>query len=177
MYLKLVCGMFVWCMLTVSNALLMPSATVILRSGGLFWLKPVAMVVFLLCSAVLVEWLLLKQCCVEMCGMLFVMYGSSVFVSVFAITERGEMGLYDVPMLMSLFGFGIGMMFAGYHVLGMLLLFSDVLYMLVRYASPSGPMGLRCLIPLSGSVELLFLLCYIAYVHVLVLFWNWNDVC
>ena len=32
------------------------------------------------------------------------------------------------------------------------MLFSDVLYMLVRYASPSGPMGLRCLM----SVELLF---------------------
>ena len=28
-------------MLTVSNALLMSSATVIVRSGGLFWLKPV----------------------------------------------------------------------------------------------------------------------------------------
>ena len=37
---------------------------------------------FILCSAVLVEWLLLKPCCVEMCGMLFVMYGSSVFSSV-----------------------------------------------------------------------------------------------
>ena len=119
MYLIVVCGMFVWCslcvivcMLTVSNALLMSSATVIVRSGGLFWLKLVAMV---LCSAVLVEWLPLKPCCVEMCGMLFVMYGSSVS-SVFAITERREMGLYDVPMFMSLFGFGIGMMFVSFHV-------------------------------------------------------------
>ena len=43
-------------MLTVSNALLMFSATVIVRSGCLFWLKPVAMVLFMLCSAVLVEW-------------------------------------------------------------------------------------------------------------------------
>ena len=65
---------------------------------------------------VLVEWLLLKSCCVEMCGMWFVMYGSSVFFSVFAITERSEMGLYNVPMFMSLFGFGIGMMFASFHV-------------------------------------------------------------
>ena len=40
-------------MLTVSNALLMSSATVSVRSAGLFWLKPVAMV-FMLCSAVLV---------------------------------------------------------------------------------------------------------------------------
>ena len=43
----------------------------------------------------LVEWLLLKPCCVEM---LFVMYGSSVFSIVFAITERSEMGLYDVAV-------------------------------------------------------------------------------
>ena len=63
------------------------SATVIVRSGGLFWLQPVVMV-FMLCSDVLVEWLFLKTCCVEMCGMLFVMYGSSVFSSVFAITEK-----------------------------------------------------------------------------------------
>ena len=33
-------------MLTVSNALLMSSATVIVRSGGLFWLKHVAMVFY-----------------------------------------------------------------------------------------------------------------------------------
>ena len=42
-------------MLTVSNALFMSSATVIVRSVGLFWLKPVAMVLFILCSTVLVE--------------------------------------------------------------------------------------------------------------------------
>ena len=43
-----------------------------------------------------------------------------------------------------------------------MLLFSDVLYMLVRCTSPSGPMCLRCLmLSLSGPVELLFLLCFI----------------
>ena len=41
-----------------------------------------------------------------------------------------------------------------------MLLFSDVLYMLVRYASPSGPMCLG--LTLSGPVELLLLLCFIA---------------
>ena len=69
-------------MFTVSNDLLMSSATVIVRSGGLFCWKPVAMVLFMLCSDVLVEWLLWKPCYVDMCGMLFVMYGSSVFSSV-----------------------------------------------------------------------------------------------
>ena len=38
-------------MLTVSNPLLISSATVIVRSGGLFWLRPVAMVLFMLCCA------------------------------------------------------------------------------------------------------------------------------
>ena len=93
------------------------------------------MVLFMVCSVVLVEWLLLKPCCVEM---LFVMYGSSVFSSVFANTERSEMGLYDIHIFMSLFGFGIVMMFASFLVCGMMLLFSDMLYMLVRYASASG---------------------------------------
>ena len=70
------------CIFTLSNDLLMSSATVIVRSGGLLWLKPVAMVLFMLCSAVFVEWLLLKPCYVEIYGMLFVMYGSSVLSSV-----------------------------------------------------------------------------------------------
>ena len=34
-------------MLTVSNTLLMSSTSVIVRSGGLFWLKPVAMMLFM----------------------------------------------------------------------------------------------------------------------------------
>ena len=70
-------------MLTVEY---MSNATEIVRSGGLFWLKPVAMV-FMLYSIVLVEWFLLNTCCVKMCGILFVMYGSSVFSSLFVITE------------------------------------------------------------------------------------------
>ena len=42
-------------MLTVSNALLMSSATAIVRSGDLFWLKPVAMVLFMLRRVVAFE--------------------------------------------------------------------------------------------------------------------------
>ena len=37
-------------MLTVSTAFLMSSATAIVRSGGLLWLKPVVMVLFILGS-------------------------------------------------------------------------------------------------------------------------------
>ena len=44
-----------------------------------------------------------------------------------------------------------------------MLLFSGMSYMSVRYASPRGPMCLGCLmLTLSGPVELLFLLCFIA---------------
>ena len=54
-------------MLTVSNALLMSSANGTVRSASLFWLKTVGMVVFMLCSALVVMWLLLKPCFVEYC--------------------------------------------------------------------------------------------------------------
>ena len=67
---------------------------------------------------------------------------SELLIGVFAMTERSEMGLYDVSMFMSLFDFRIGMMFASFHALGMMLLFSDMVYMLVRYAChylPSSP--------------------------------------
>ena len=150
-------------MLIVSNALLMCSATAIVHSGGLFRLKPVAMVLFMLCNDVLVEWLRLNPCCVEMCGILVVMYDSSVFSSALDITERTEMGLYGVPMFMSLLGFGIGMIFASFHMYG-IMLFCDMLYMLVRYASSSCPICLRSLMltfsPFNvSSLFSLFILC------------------
>ena len=109
------------------------------------------------------EWFDLKPCCVVIRGVLFVMYGRIVFSSVFAVTERSEMGLYEVPKFMSLFGFGIGMMFASFHTCGMMLLFSAKLYMWVRYVRPRGPMFFRCLMfSLSGPVELFVLLSFIA---------------
>ena len=39
-----------------------------------------------------------------------------LFSSVFAITERRDMGLYEVPLFVSLLGFGIGTMLANFHV-------------------------------------------------------------
>ena len=71
------------------------------------------------------------------------------------------MGLYEVPLSMS--GFGMGNMLANFHVCGIMLLLRAVFNMLVRNASPRGPMCFRCLIfNLSGPCELLFLLCFIA---------------
>ena len=60
------------CMFTVSNALLMSNATAMVRVGRMAWLKPVATVLLMLCSAVLVECLVLNPCCVVMFGMLCV---------------------------------------------------------------------------------------------------------
>ena len=43
------------CMFIVSKALLISSATVIVRAGGAIWLNPFATVLFTVCSAVIVE--------------------------------------------------------------------------------------------------------------------------
>ena len=82
------------CMFIVSKALLISSTTVIVRAGGAIWLNHFATVLFSVCSAVTVE----------------------LFSSVFAITERRDMGLYEVPLSVSLLGFGIRTMLANFHV-------------------------------------------------------------
>ena len=50
------------------------------------------------------------------------------------------MGLYEVPLSLSLLGFGMGTMLANFHVCGIMLLLRAVLNMLVRNASPRGHM-------------------------------------
>ena len=49
---------------TVSSALFISSDTVVVHGGGCFWLKLVAMELFILCNAVSVEWFLLEMYCV-----------------------------------------------------------------------------------------------------------------
>ena len=131
----------------MSKALLISSAT-----GGAIWLNPFATVLFSVCSAVTVGFCVLYPCCVGV-----------FFSSVFAITERGDMGLYEVHLSVSLLDFGIWTMLANFHVRGIMLLLRAVLNILVWNASPRGPMCFRCQIfSLSGPCELLFLLCFIA---------------
>ena len=65
------------------------------------------MVLFILCNGVSVEWLLL-------CGMLFVMYGGTIFSSVFANAEIIEMGLYEAHRL--LFHYRIGMPVTSFNI-------------------------------------------------------------
>ena len=63
-----------------------------------------------------------------------------------AITEMREMGLYEVLLSMYLLGFGMGTLLANFHMCGIMLVLRAVFNMLVRYASPRGPMCFRCLI-------------------------------
>ena len=80
-----------------------------------------------------------------------------------AITERKNMGLYEVLLSMSLLSFGMGTMLANFHMCGIMLVLRAVFNMLVRNASPRGPMCFRCLmLNFSGPCEFVFLLCFIA---------------
>ena len=71
----LVCSSFLIsvCMFIVSQALLISSATVIVRAGGAMWLNPFATVLFTVCSAVIVECYVLYPCCVGVFVMFAVM--------------------------------------------------------------------------------------------------------
>ena len=55
------------CMFIVSKALLILSATVIVRAGGAIWLNPFGTVLFNLCSAVTVECCVLHGCVWYVC--------------------------------------------------------------------------------------------------------------
>ena len=67
------------CMFIVSKALLILSATVIVRAGGAIWLSPFATVLFSVCGAVTVECCVLYPCCMGMFGMIAVMQGRRLF--------------------------------------------------------------------------------------------------
>ena len=84
---------------------------------------------------------------------------------VFLQLMRGRIwALHEVLLSMSLLGFGMGTMLTRFHMCGLMLVLRAVFNMLVRNASPGGPMCFRCLMfKLSGPCELLFVLCFIVY--------------
>ena len=64
------------------------------------------------------------------------------------------MGLYEVLLSMSLLGFGMGTMLVIFHMYGIMLVLRAVFNMLLRNASPRGPMCFRCLMfSLSGPCD------------------------
>ena len=54
------------------------------------------------------------------------------FSSIFAITERRDIGLYEVPLSVSLLGFGMGTMLANFHMCGIMLVLRAVFNMRVQ---------------------------------------------
>ena len=55
------------------------------------------------------------------------------------------MVLYEVPLSMSLLVFGMGPMLTNFHMCGIMSMLRAVFNILVRNASPRGPMCFRCL--------------------------------
>ena len=77
------------------------------------------------------------------------------------------MGLYEVPLSMSLLGFGMGTMLVIFHMYGTMLVLRAVFNMLLRNASPRGPMCFRCLMfSLSGPCNFF-----------IVFFFIWDLIC
>ena len=71
-----------------------------------------------------------------------------------------DLGLYEVLLTMSPLGFGMGTMLANFHMYGIMLLLRAVFNMLVKNASPRGPIYFM-MFSLSGPCALLFVLCFI----------------
>ena len=66
------------------------------------------------------------------------------------------MGLYEAPLSMSLLGFGMVTILANFHMCDIMLVLS-IFNILVRNASPRGPMCFKSLMfSLSGPCELLY---------------------
>ena len=61
------------CMFIVSKALLISSATLIVRAGGAIWLNPFATGLISVCSAVTVGCCVLHPCCMDVFGVFAVM--------------------------------------------------------------------------------------------------------
>ena len=100
------------CRFIVAKVLLISSATVIVRAWRSIWLKPFATVLFRHCR---VLWFapVLRGCVWFVCCYVS---KNTLLQFFFAITERRDMGLYEVPLSMSLFGFGMGTMLANFYV-------------------------------------------------------------
>ena len=115
------------CRLTVSKALLISSAIAMVLCGGLSLLKPVVMMLFMWCNAVVVDLCCLKPCWCSGRVIFSVMCGRMIFSSVFAIGDRSAMGRYELPIDVSLLGLGMGIVFACFQMLGIVFVLSAML--------------------------------------------------
>ena len=79
------------------------------------------MLLFTECSTVTVECCILYPCCVGVFGMFERLCKEEGSYPVSAITEWRDMGMYEVPLSMSLLDFGIWTMLANFHICGIML--------------------------------------------------------
>ena len=73
--------------------------------------------------------------------MFAVMYVRRLFSIVFAINERRGIYMYEMPLSISLLGFGMGTMLANFHMCGIMLVLRAVFNMRVQ----EGICVIRCL--------------------------------
>ena len=94
--------------------------------------------------------------------MSFVICGRMIFSSVFDMSDSSAMGLYYVPIDLSLLGLEIGDIFAVFQAEGIVLCSVLCCICLLSILKARGP---RCLMfILSGPVKLLFCDCFITFV-------------
>ena len=156
----LVCSSFLisMSMFIASKALLISSATVIVRAGGAIWLNSFATVLFRHCI-VLCFVPVLRGCVWYVCCYV----RKEALLQCLQLLRGGIWACMRSPLYMSLLGVGMGTMLSNFHMCGIMLVLRIVFNMLVRNTSPRGPMCFRCLMfNLSGPCELLFLPCFIA---------------
>ena len=111
----LVCNNFLISVCMMSKVLLVSSATVIVRAGGAIWLNPFASVLFTVCSAVTVE------CCVAWVCLVYFLLCKKEGCSQVSMTDRRDVGLYEVTLSMSLLVFGMETMLVNFHMCGIIL--------------------------------------------------------
>ena len=100
------------CLFIVSKALLISSATVIVRAGGAIWLNPFATVLFSVCSAVTV--VLCFVLVLHGCVCCYVR--KKALLQCLQLLRGGIWACMRCPSSVSLLGFGIGTMLANFHV-------------------------------------------------------------
>ena len=74
----------------------------------------------------------MKPCWWAIAGILFAMSGSIIFSKILAIGESNDIGRKEEPICLSLLGLGIGIIFDVFHICGMVLVLSAMLYICVR---------------------------------------------
>ena len=132
------------CLGTVSKALLMSMAAMIVRGAGLLEFRPSSVVCVMLVRREVVECLGLKPCCVLERGMCCVMLFRTSLSSIFEGLQSREMGLYEAGSVGDLLDFRIGIILDSFHLFGIVLCCTEKLKMSVRVLMACGPKCFRC---------------------------------